>query len=177
MENKKLNVYLMFGGKSVEHEISIITTKQVLKKIDKNKYNIYPIYFNKENELEYIPDFYKFNLFSDFYRLHRKKMLIKIGKNSTNSQTINFKYKSRLSIKKLPTPDVAIMCFHGGFGESGQIQGILDFLKIPYTGPSMRGAVYGIDKVVMKHILERNNIPLLPWIYITNNEFRKNRKI
>ena len=167
----------MFGGKSVEHEISIITTKQVLKKIDKNKYNIYPIYFNKENELEYIPDFYKFNLFSDFYRLHRKKMLIKIGKNSTTSQTINFKYKSRLYIKKLPTPDVAIMCFHGGFGESGQIQGILDFLKIPYTGPSMRGAVYGIDKVVMKHILERNNIPLLPWIYITNNEFRKNRKI
>ena len=67
----------MFGGKSVEHEISIITTKQVLKKIDKNKYNIYPIYCNKENELEYIPDFYKFNLFSDFYRLHRKKCLLK----------------------------------------------------------------------------------------------------
>ena len=171
MENKKLNIYLMFGGESPEHEISLITAKQVLKKINKEKYNIYPIYFNKKNSLEYIPDFHKFNLFSDFYRLHRKELKIIIKQDGI----AEFIYK-KINSKKLPSPDVAITCFHGGFGEGGQIQGLLDFLKIPYTGPSMRGAVYGIDKIVMKYILEKNDISILPWIYITENEFRKNKK-
>ena len=179
MENKKLNVYLMFGGESVEHEISIITAKQVLKKINKDKYNIYPIYFDKNNTLEYIPDFYKFNLFSDFYRLHRKKIQFRLDCKKEN--IIQFKYKTintkKLKIfKKLPSPDVALMCFHGSYGESGQIQGLLEFLNIPYTGPSMKGAVYGMDKIVMKYILEKNNIPILPWIYITEEEFNKNKK-
>ncbi len=162
----KINLYLMFGGESPEHEISIITAKQILKKINKDKYTIYPIYLDKNNKFKYIPDFVKFDTFKDFNNLsiqdltiiiQSKKVIFKIGK-----------------LKTLQLPDICLLAFHGGYGENGTIQGFLDILDIPYTGSGVKGSVYGMDKIVMKYILEENNISILPWTYINIDEWNSN---
>ena len=164
----KINLYLMFGGESPEHEISIITAKQILKKINKDKYTIYPIYLDKNNKFKYISNFETFNTFKDFKNLsiqdltiiiQNKKVIFKTGK-----------------LKTIPSPDICLLAFHGGYGENGTIQGFLDMVNIPYTSSGVKGSVYGMDKIVMKYILEANNIPILPWTYIDIDDWNSDIK-
>jgi D-alanine-D-alanine ligase len=161
------NIILLFGGESPEHEISIITAKQIFSKCDLKKYNVYPIYLDKEHKFKYIPEFHKFNTFKDFKDL--KKINIKII--IENGQTVFYLG----NLRKLKDIYSALLTFHGGEGENGKIQGFLDTLKIPYTGPSVKGSVYGIDKIVMKYILEKNNIPIVPWTYISKHDWEENK--
>ncbi len=164
----KINLYLMFGGESPEHEISIITAKQILKKINETKYTVFPIYLDKNNKFKYISNFERFNTFKDFKKLdiqdltiiiQNKKVIFKLGK-----------------LKTIPSPDICLLAFHGGYGENGTIQGFLDMIDIPYTGSWLKGSVYGMDKVVMKYILESNNIPILPWTYINIDQWNSDKK-
>lgn len=164
--NKK-NIVLIFGGESTEHEVSIITAKQVYRKFNFEKYNVYPIYIDKKHEFKYIKDFSKFETFKDFVKL--KKIPVKISL-----------YKGKASfyigsIKKITQIDAILPTFHGGEGENGQIQGFFDLLKIPYTGPNIKGALFGIDKIITKYILEENNIEIVPWMYILKDDWENNR--
>ena len=164
----KKNILLLFGGESPEHEVSIISAKQIFKKINKDKYNIFPIYLDKDHQFKYIPEFETFKEFKDFIKLKKYNIEIRLKKGEVNIYLNKF-----VKLKKV---DASLLTFHGGEGESGDIQGFLNTLKIPYTGPNIKGAIYGIDKIVMKYILEKNNIEILPWMYITKNEWLENKK-
>jgi D-alanine-D-alanine ligase len=160
------NILLLFGGESPEHEISIITAKQVLSKFNLDKYKVYPIYLDKDHKFKYIPEFKTFDTFKDFIQL--KKIDIKI---TIENGKVGFKLGG---FNNLTDIYAAFLTFHGGEGEGGEIQGFLETLKIPYTGPSVRSGVYGMDKIVMKYIFEKNDIPIVPWMYITKKDWEEN---
>src|SRR5687767_7836865 len=145
----KPTVAILFGGRSTEHEVSIITGLQVVQNIDRNKYNVLPVYVTKEGKwitgderLEKV-DTYK-NLSSvskDF-----KNSLI--SPDTLQRALVENPQTARGLLKKpeITKVDVAVLCFHGGSGEDGGVQGLLDMAGIPYTGCGVLGSAVCMDK-------------------------------
>ncbi len=164
------NLAILFGGQSVEHEISLISAKNIIKAIDKNKYNIIPIGITKNDEFLYFK--------SNNYFL-----------NSDNPKTISLDVSNGRPIVFLPGKsqeiigiidhnlkikiDIAFPVLHGGFGEDGTIQCLLKLSSIPFVGSGVLGSAIGMDKDVSKRLLKEAGIPVAK--FLTFYLFEKNK--
>ena len=145
------NLAIFYGGKSSEHDISIITAIQVMRSLDKNKYKIFPIYITKNNSW-IIPN----DHLSIYNYANNKVGGINIVGGFFDKFIVK---KSRFGFKKLHRIDVAINCMHGLNGEDGTLAGILELADIPYVGSGVVASGVGMDKVIMKDIFRANGIP------------------
>lgn len=147
MDKIKLGIGIIFGGASVEHEISIISGMNIIKNINLKKYKIFPIYIDKKS------NWYE-------YKLNEKDKEYKIGDKLNNIKKINniFNY-----LKKL---DLVFPILHGKYGEDGTIQGLLEILNIPYIGAKVLGSSLGMDKVYSKIMFEKAGIKQAKYEYI-----------
>ncbi|MCR5228846.1 MAG: D-alanine--D-alanine ligase [Solobacterium sp.] len=165
----KLNVAVFFGGETVEHEVSVISAHQAMKALDKEKYHVIPIYVSKDRKL------YCSDLLQDMVNFKDLKALVSGCTQVTlvirDGKVVIIPVKPALFGKKeLGTVDLAIPVMHGTNGEDGTIQGYLEMLKIPYAGCDLYGAAVGQDKVLMKHILSDNGIPMAEWFWVYGYE-------
>lgn len=167
----KLNVGVIFGGKSVEHEASIITALQAMDYIDKEKYEIIPIYITKDLEwytggcLRYVATFQE----EDLIRRYAKKVHLVNKDGRYILQTCNI-FKREVIELHLAFPVV-----HGANVEDGSIQGYLNLIGIPYVGSSIYSSVLSQDKVFMKQIMMANNIPVTKFVWF-GERFYRNKK-
>lgn len=158
----KKKVALFFGGRSLESDISVITAIQTLNNIDKSLYNVEMIYM-------YDGDFYVRKLdsldsFSAFNPLEHLKAILYKGE---------FYVLKRNALSKYFKPDVALICCHGGEGESGILQAILDYNGIPYTSPSVLASSCGMDKALSKQLFEGMLLNTLPHETVMREEFEE----
>lgn len=155
----KLNVAVFFGGKTCEHEISCITASQVLNAIDREKYNVIPIYMSKTNdffigeELENLKNYHNLDLLIN--KLQRVYFL------KENNKVFIKPVKHLLFKKKFPVIDVCFLANHGTSGEDGCLQGYLELLDLPYTSSGVCASAVAQDKVIQRYILSANNIPVV----------------
>jgi len=168
----KKRVGLFFGSKSVEHEISIITAMQVLNAIDKEKYEVIPIYIDKRGEF-FTGDYLK--------EINNFKNLSLIPKNSQKIINLKLNVKNKMIFetesifnKKIEI-DIAFSTIHGTYGEDGKIQGIFEMLNIPYVGADVTSSALGMDKVLMKEIFKTNDLPIVNHLWIKRDEW-ENKK-
>ena len=167
----KLNVGVIFGGKSVEHEVSIITAIQAMDHIDKEKYEIIPIYITKSLEwytggcLRYIGTFQEPDLIRRY--AHRVHLVNKDGRYVLQSNGL---FKREVAELHLAFPIV-----HGANVEDGSIQGYLNLVGIPYVGSSIYSSVLSQDKVFMKQVLSANQIPVTKFVWF-GERFYRNKK-
>lgn len=172
----KLNTAVFFGGESVEHEVSIISAHQAIEALDKDKYNVIPVYVAKDRRL-YTSDAMQDISFFTGRRLDEaiaEATQIDIVKE--NSQVIIKPVQTKLfGPKNLGTIDIAIPVMHGTNGEDGTIQGFLEMLKVPYAGCDLYGAAVGQDKVLQKNILNDNGLPITNWFWVYGYEMDENR--
>lgn len=154
------NIIVLCGGKSSEHDISLITANLVLNAINEEKYNVYPIIVDKNNEWNYIKNF-KNNIDKDMQKI---KVYLRLGEN------VLYK-KSGLFLKKLTNVDCAILCHHGLNGEDGTIQGVLELCNIPYTSSGVINSGITMDKVVMKLLFKEFNFNVIDYDFFTKEEF------
>lgn len=155
---KKIAVF--FGGRSLESDISVITAMQVLANIDKSLYKVEPVYM-------YEGDFYvhnvdKLDAFSQFNPLDHTKVLLYKG------ELYSLK---RNSIAKYFKPDAAFICCHGGEGESGILQALLEYNGIAYTSPSVIASACGMDKALSKQLFDKMLLNTLPYEVVSRDEF------
>ncbi|MBP3502160.1 MAG: D-alanine--D-alanine ligase [Clostridia bacterium] len=145
---KKLKVGIIFGGMSTEHDVSVISGTSILKNINKNLYDIFPIYIEK----------------SGTWYSYEKKLeeieVLKIGEKITDLVKIE---NITDYLKKL---DVVFPVLHGLYGEDGSIQGLFKLLNIPYVGCNILSSCICMDKAYTKIILEKAGIPQVKHIYI-----------
>ena len=165
----KLNIAVFFGGESVEHEVSIISAHQAIEALDKNKYNVIPVYVSKERKL-YVSDLLKdISNYKDLKQLISQCTQVSIT-SEDNRVVIRPVKTSLFGRKELGTIDVAIPVMHGTNGEDGTIQGFFEMLKVPYAGCDLYGAAIGQDKVLQKNVLSDNNLPITNWFWVYGSE-------
>ena len=165
----KLNIAVFFGGESVEHEVSIISAHQAIEALDKNKYNVIPVYVSKERKL-YVSDLLKdMSNYKDLKHLISQCTQVSIT-SEDNRIVIRPVKPSLFGPKELGTIDVAIPVMHGTNGEDGTIQGFFEMLKVPYAGCDLYGAAIGQDKVLQKNVLSDNNLPITNWFWVYGSE-------
>jgi len=160
---KKIKLGIIFGSKSTEHDVSIITTIQAYSWINPKKYDPILIYLNHQNQ-PYLAPLPK----NQDYQSFIKKTLNNNIKVEFVNNGIKFKKSWKTTTIKI---DVALLIMHGTYGEDGKIQGMLDFYEIPYTGSGVLGSALGMDKVAMKDIFVKLHFPTRPYVWFWMEEY------
>ena len=163
------NIAVFFGGKSVEHDISIITGLQAIKAIDKD-YNIIPIYIKSNGEFITSDSLKNENVFLDFETLSKKNFIVSFAFGLGKLLLIKKK-----KIVKMIEIDCALLCNHGHGGEDGSLQGLLELAEIPYTSCNVLSSSLCMDKALTKIVLEEKKIKTPKFIYFNKNDFSKNK--
>lgn len=169
----KIKLGVIFGGESVEHEISIITAIQAMNNIDKEKYEIIPIYISKDKTWYTGKMLMELDIYKDFEDLKRYAKKVVLTKTETGFYLIK---KDGLFNKKIEELDIVFPIVHGKGVEDGSLAGYLETVGIPYVGPSMLGASLGQDKVVMKQVMESCNIPVPAYTWFYDYEYLSDSK-
>ena len=167
----KIKVGVIFGGESVEHEVSIISAIQAMNKMDEEKYEIIPIYITKDREW-YTGDMLKdIDVYQDFNLI--KKYSDNVVLYYKDGSYILQKKKGLLksNVKEI---DIAFPIVHGTNVEDGALQGYLKTIGIPFVGPDVYAAVAGQDKVIMKDIWKEAGLPMTNYVWFYDTEYKEN---
>ena len=169
----KIKLGVIFGGESVEHEVSVISAVQAMESIDEERYDIIPIYISKER-IWYtgamLRDMDVYKNFDDLKRYAKEVVLTKKGDKYYLQSTKGMFRKDITDI------DIAFPIVHGNNVEDGSIQGYLESTGIPYVGSHVLGAALGQDKVLMKQVFESNDIPVVPYTWFYDYEYEEDNK-
>lgn len=166
----KTNLAVIFGCRSVEHEVSIISAVQAMHSVDKEKYDIIPLYVTKSGETYTGDALLSIDEFKNIDALLKKSSPVSLIKSG--EQVLVHFLDSKMLRKKQDIPlDVAFPIVHGTNCEDGTISGLLEFLGLPYVGCDILSAAVGMDKTVFKDVLAAAGLPVLPCIRFTAREY------
>ncbi len=160
------NVAVFFGGRSVEHDVSVITGNQVIENADKSKYNVFPVYISGKG------DWYCGDVLTDtnYYKNfdENDKRLTKVFLEANVGGEL--KYYTKFGVKTYKNIDVAILAMHGMHGEDGTLQGLFEICDIPYTSATVAGSGVGMDKIIMKCAFAGAGLPVIDYLYFNRYE-------
>ncbi len=168
----KIKVGVIFGGESVEHEVSIISAIQAMNKMDEEKYEVIPIYITKDREW-YTGDMLKdIDVYQDFnlIKKYSDNVVLYYKDGSYVLQKKNGLFKN--CVKEI---DIAFPIVHGTNVEDGALQGYLQTIGIPFVGPNVYAAVAGQDKSIMKSIWKEINLPMKDFTCFYDSDYRDNK--
>lgn len=157
MGNKKIRVGVLFGGKSAEHEVSLLSAQSVIKAMDKNKYEVILIGINKSGEWFLHDDIHQCLLNADDAKRIQLKPTeenVTVVAKASGSPLVSL--SGRVLDRHL---DVIFPILHGPFGEDGTVQGLLKLANIPFVGASVLASAIAMDKDVMKRLFRDAGLP------------------
>jgi len=162
---------VIFGGPTVEHEVSIISAVQAMNNLNKEKYDIYPIYVSKDRIWYTGKMLMDIDIYRDFDNLKKfAKKVVLLNKDG------RFCLQSLGLFKNIVTDlDVVLPVVHGNNMEDGTLQGYLDMVGIPYVGSSVLGSSLGQDKVVMKQVFSSVGLPVVPYIWFFDYQYYESK--
>lgn len=172
----KLRVGVIFGGRSPEHDISIITAQQVIAALDVEKYEVVPIYITKDGSWYTGSKLMRLDTFTNETLDTRKLVPVFIA---PGLQARIFSRSRILRWYQGAVPlymDVAFPAVHGPFGEDGTLQGLLELANIPYIGSGVVGSAVGMDKLVMKAVFKGQGLPILPYLGFSRSQWERSRE-
>lgn len=166
----KTTIGVFFGGRSTEHEISVISASQAMHAINKDKYDVVPIYISKQGK------WYTGNALLDIQNYRNTTELLaqveEIYMEPTfGDYNIYKKKRSLFGTSILKHLDVVIPVLHGSNGEDGIFEGVLETIGIPYAGCCTLSSANGMDKITMKMILKSCGIPVVDYVWFTDKEW------
>ena len=167
MTNKKLNIAVVFGGRSGEHEVSLMSAHSVLAALDPSKYNVTEIGITHEGKLLTGVDV--LSKFEDGKFESLEQVIISPDPSEAGVYVLR-----NNQLEKLTDIDVYFPVLHGTFGEDGTIQGLFEMADAAYVGAGVLGSSVGMDKGVFKDVMRANNIPLVESIIVLRSEIENN---
>lgn len=156
----KTKVAMLFGGKSVEHEVSVITGIQALLAMDNDKYDVTAVYMNKKNEMYVGDDIGKIESYKDIDGLIARSHRVIPVNNDGKVQLVSYppkKFGKNITIDV----DVVFPAVHGTNVEDGALQGFLKTIGVPFVGCDVTASAVGMDKYITKMILKEAGVPVL----------------
>lgn len=166
----KTNIGVFFGGNSVEHEVSIISALQAIQNIDKNLYDVTPIYIAKNGKMYSGDALFEVSNFKNIPELLKKAFPVFITREDEGVVIKAQENKLFSKIKPIKI-DIAFPIVHGTNCEDGSLQGFFELLSIPYIGCDVLSSAVGMDKAVFKDVLKRVGVPVLDCLVFSSREF------
>ena len=166
---------MFFGGKSVEHEIAVITANQAYSSIDKEKYEVIPVYISKQGLMYTGEDLFELSEYKDMNKLIQRLTQVTFINDGQKINILRYPMK-KFGDNVLNTIDVAFPIMHGTNGEDGTIQGFLELLGIPYIGCDILSSSIGMDKIVMKKVLAQSGLPVVNYVDFYSMEYVKDEE-
>jgi D-alanine-D-alanine ligase len=157
MTVKKLRVGVLFGGRSGEHEVSLMSAASILQAIDRSKYEVVPIGITKQGQ---------------WLTGNAAEHMLKGNHPAAEGHTPRG-YEAALAAGSV---DVIFPVLHGTFGEDGTIQGLLEVADIPYVGSGVLGSAAGMDKDLMKRLFNDSRLPLVKHVTVMRSEWERQPK-
>jgi len=170
-------IAVIFGGRSTEHDVSIITAlASIIKPLEATRqYQVEAVYISKDgswfwdNRLKEIA-LYQSGEIEDFMRKSAKVQLsIDDGLTLVKSS----QFAGRKAYKKI---DIVFPAMHGTHGEDGELMGLLEMANVPYVGCGVAASAIAMDKVLAKQVTTSANIPTTPWVWFTSNELARDHE-
>lgn len=165
----KIKVGVIYGGETVEHEVSIISALQAMNKMDQDKYEIIPVYITKDRE------WYTGEMLKDIEVYQDLSLIKKYGKN-----VILYYHNGAYVLQKKTFPktivtelDIAFPIVHGTNVEDGGLQGYLQTIGMPFVGSDVYASVVGQDKVYMKSIWEQAQLPMTDYVWFYDVDYKQ----
>jgi D-alanine--D-alanine ligase len=166
----KIRVGVLFGGRSAEHEVSVVSASSIIDALDREKYEVFPIGITPEGR--WLSSLDAIKLLKEKSSVQnlpehlilpdpRKQGLVKINNSGIN---------------EIQSSDVVFPVLHGTFGEDGTLQGLLELADVPYVGAGVLGSAVGMDKVIQKQVLETAKIRVAQGLSFLISEFEGDQK-
>lgn len=167
----KLKVGIIFGGKSGEHEVSIVSATSIYKALDKSKYDVYLIGIDKDGRWLLPSD-------SQLLANSTDPRLIQLNKEKSSVAITPYQHSAPLTKLSDTTStglsiDVFFPVLHGTNGEDGTVQGLLELTQIPYVGSGVIGSSVGMDKDVARRLLREAGIPVVDTVSLRRCDYDK----
>lgn len=166
----KIKLGVLFGGMSVEHEVSIITAIQAMESIDEKKYDIVPIYIAKDGTWYSGAMLKDIKIYNDMDLLKRYAKEVVLYKRDGEFILQN---KRGIFHRDVTVLDMCFPIMHGTLGEDGNLQGYLETVGIPYAESDTYAAVVGQDKVFMKQIWKDSHVPVVKYDWFFDNDYNQ----
>ncbi|MBR3211244.1 MAG: D-alanine--D-alanine ligase [Bacilli bacterium] len=169
----RIKVGVIFGGESVEHEISIISAIQAMNKMDEEKYEIIPIYITKDRE------WYTGEMLKDIDVYQDLDLIKRYGVNVVlyyKNGSYVLQKKNGLFKRVIKELDIAFPIVHGTNVEDGVLQGYLQTIGIPFVGANVYGSVAGQDKAMMKDIWKGIDLPMTKYVWFYDVDYRQDKE-
>lgn len=168
----KIRVGVLFGGKSVEHEISVISALQAAEYIDRARYEVIPIYIAKDNTMYIGTQIGMIEAYRDIPALLKNSQRVILVPEGNKVALV--RYPAKLFSNPVQGYlDLAFPIVHGTNVEDGTLQGYLKMLGLPFVGCDVAASAVGMDKYLMKAVLMEQNIPVLPCLYFDKQSFEQ----
>lgn len=170
----KTNIGVFFGGRSTEHEISVISASQAMHAINRDKYDVTPIYISKQGKWYTGDALFEIANYRDVPALLKKVTEVYM-KPCYGDYNLYKNKKSILGSDILTHLDVVIPVLHGSNGEDGIFEGVLETIGIPFAGCNTLSSANGMDKITMKMILSSCDIPVVDYVWFTDKQWYTQR--
>ena len=164
-KNNLLNLVLLYGGKSGEHEVSQVSASYILNNLHPEKYQVYPVWIDHQGRWFYLP--------LEEARGESAEGPLPPGLYPCNLARGNESIRLRFPGKNSIPVDFVFPMLHGSFGEDGRLQGYLDTLGLPYAGAGACGSAVAMDKILTKQIIQAHNIPQVDWLGLEKYEYEE----
>ena len=166
----KTNIGVFFGGRSTEHEISVISASQAMHAINRDKYNVTPIYISKQGKWYTGDALFDVANYRDINSLLAKCQEVYMRPIYDDYNLYKTK-KPLFGTDVLTRLDVVIPVLHGSNVEDGIFEGVLQTIGIPYAGCDVLASANGMDKITMKMILQACDIPVVDYVWFTDKQW------
>ncbi|MEG1285031.1 MAG: D-alanine--D-alanine ligase family protein [Romboutsia sp.] len=167
----KINVALVFGGRSGEHEVSLSSAASIYAHIDKEKYNVFNIGITKDGQWIYYEGSEENIKSGKWVELANKN--IEINLVPTGNKKVGLIFEDG----RFEKIDVLFPVLHGPYGEDGTIQGLFEISQIPYVGCGVLASSVGMDKLICKKVFSQIGLPQVDYTYTTKWSFNKNSEL
>lgn len=170
---EKKNVAVIFGGKTTEHDVAVITGIQFIENMDKTKYNAIPVFIDSDGIWYTGDELLDINVYKHLDNVKSRLTQVLLSPIPGKSALMNTNPGGIFSKKEIAHIDVAVISIHGMNGEDGTVQGLLELANIPYVSSGVLGSALGMDKIAMKAVFKGNDLPILKYEYFLRSEWKK----
>ena len=178
----KIQLGVMYGSRSCEHEVSVISALQLMQAVDREKYDVIPVYISMHGVWFTGEPLRQMSTYTPFREDQKGLVRVTLDMTPGSGALLTLEQGKGLlgggtKLRVVARLECIIPVFHGMHGEDGTLQGLLEMANLPYASPGVAGSAVGMDKIIMKRHFQGAGFPVLPGIWFSRQEWKDNRDV